>query len=297
MPRSGRPKVTTRAEDRYIATTVARNRFVTGPQTPRQLYAVRGPGARPVSVQTVRNRIHASGFKSRVPAKKPKLTQRHKDARLTFSRAHAGWNNPQWRRVMFSDESKFYLNRVDGRKRVWRRCRERHVPAMVIPTVAFQGGGVTVWAGISATAKTDLVFIDGNLNGQRYINEVLTHHVLPFLCQMPVPDPIFQDDNARLHQARIVNDFIHRNNVNRMAWPAVLPALGNSRDLSSKISIKPKGKTPALRGHSPHPPLCKHHPPYPGVLMKTFFILNSTEHEILTAHKYRNSPNTLKFYY
>ncbi|MEW8545001.1 MAG: transposase [Candidatus Thiodiazotropha sp.] len=225
MPRSGRPKVTTRAEDRYIATTVARNRFVTGPQTRRRLYAVRGPGARPVSVQTVRNRIHASGFKSRVPAKKPKLTQRHKDARLTFSRAHAGWNNPQWRRVMFSDESKFYLNRVDGRKRVWRRRGERHVPATVIPTVAFQGGGVMVWAGISATAKTDLVFIDGNLNGQRYINEVLTPHVLPFLRQMPVPDPIFQDDNARPHRARIVNDFIHRNNVNRMAWPAVSPDL------------------------------------------------------------------------
>ena len=53
MPRSGRPKVTTRAEDRYIATTVARNHFVTGPQTRRRLYAVRGPGARPVSVQAV----------------------------------------------------------------------------------------------------------------------------------------------------------------------------------------------------------------------------------------------------
>ena len=144
MPRSGPPKVTTRAEDRYIATTVARNRFVTGPQTRRRLYAIRGPGARPVSVQTVRNRIHASGFKSRVPAKKPKLTQRHKDARLAFSRAHAGWNNPQWRRVMFSDESKFSLNRVDGRKRVWRRRREQHVPATVIPTVAFQGVCVCV---------------------------------------------------------------------------------------------------------------------------------------------------------
>ena len=50
-----------------------------------------------------------------------------------------------------------------------------------------------VWAGISATAKTDLVFIDGNLNGQRYINEVLTHHVLPFLPQyskMTMPDRI-----------------------------------------------------------------------------------------------------------
>ena len=61
-----------------------------------------------------------------------------------------------------------------------------------------------VWAGISATAKTDLVFF-GSLNGQRYINEVLTPHVLPFLRQMPYADPIFQDDNARPHQAHIVS--------------------------------------------------------------------------------------------
>ena len=73
-----------------------------------------------------------------------------------------------------------------------------------------------VWAGISATAKTDLVFIDGNLNGQRYIDEVLTPHLLPFLCQMPVAGSIFQDDNARPNRARIVDDFLCVNNVNRM---------------------------------------------------------------------------------
>ena len=78
-----------------------------------------------------------------------------------------------------------------------------------------------VWAGISATAKTDLVFIDGNLNGQQYIDEVLTPHVLPFLRQMPVADPIFQDGNARPHRACIVDDFLRVNNVNRMDWPAM----------------------------------------------------------------------------
>ena len=82
-----------------------------------------------------------------------------------------------------------------------------------------------VWAGISATAKTDLVFIDGNLNGQRYIDEVLTPHVLPFLRHMSVADPIFQDDNARPHRAAIVDDFLRVNNVNRMDWPAMSPDL------------------------------------------------------------------------
>ena len=123
---------------------------------------------------------------------------------------------------MFSDE---FLRRVDGRKRVLRRRKERHVPATEIPRVAYQGDGVMVWAGISATAKPDLVFIDGNLNGQRYIDEVLTPHVLPFLRQMPVADPIFQDDNVRPHRARIIDDFLRVNDVNRMDWPAMSPVL------------------------------------------------------------------------
>ena len=197
---------------------------MTGPETRRRLYAARGPEARSVSVQTMRIRIFTGGFKSRVPAKKPELSQRYKNVPMAFSRAHVGWNNPQWRRVMFFDESRFYLKRVDGRKRVWRRHRERHVPATVNPTVTFQGGGVMVWAGISTTTKTDLVFIEGNLNAS-YINEVFTPHMLPFLRKMPVANTICQDDNVRPHRARIVDDFLRTNNVNRMDLPAMSPDL------------------------------------------------------------------------
>ena len=159
--RSGHPKVTTRAEDCYVINTVARNNFMTAPEACNCLNAARGRGALPVSVMTVRNWIHAGGLKTRVPAKKTELTQRHRDARLRFSHAQVGWNNAEWRRVMFSDKSKFYLPRVDGRKRVWQWRGECHVEATVVPRVAFQDGGVMVRAGVSTNARTDLVFIDG----------------------------------------------------------------------------------------------------------------------------------------
>ena len=69
LPRSGRPKVTTHHEDRYIAVTVARRRFVDGPCL-RMLGQQRGPGGRRISVQTFRNRVRATGFGSRKPAMK-----------------------------------------------------------------------------------------------------------------------------------------------------------------------------------------------------------------------------------
>ena len=51
-----------------------------------------------------------------VPAKKPELTQRHKDARLAFSRAHARWNNPQRRRIMFFRRVQVLSTKNGGQK-------------------------------------------------------------------------------------------------------------------------------------------------------------------------------------
>ena len=58
-------------------------------------------------------------------------------------------------------------------------------------------------------------------NGHRYIDKVLTPHALSFLHQMPKADSVFQNENARLHRARIDIHFIPANHMNRMDWPAL----------------------------------------------------------------------------
>ena len=113
-------------------------------------------------------------------------SQRHNDARMAISHAQSGWNNGQWRRVMFSDGSRFYLKRVDGRKRVWRRHRAGHVPATVILTVAFQGGwSHGVERDLSNCEDQTLVFIEENLNGQGLHKKFLRHTCCHFCngCQ------------------------------------------------------------------------------------------------------------------
>ena len=126
LPRSGRPGATNRAEDRLITNTTLRNRFTNAPTMTRRIRQQRDAGGIPVSVQTIRNRLHAAGLKSRVPAKKPCLSQRHRAARLQFARNHVRWNRQQWRTVTFSDESRFCLRHIDGRLRVWRPNGEHH---------------------------------------------------------------------------------------------------------------------------------------------------------------------------
>ena len=102
-PRSGQPKCMTQREDRYIAVTVARQRFVDGPSLERMLRHQRGPGSRPISVQTVRNRVRTSVFKARKPARKLQLSQCHRAPMRQFCIRHGRWNRQQWSHVLFSD--------------------------------------------------------------------------------------------------------------------------------------------------------------------------------------------------
>lgn len=84
------------------------------------------------------------------------------------------------------------------------------------------GGGVMMWGAISMTGRTQLVRIQGNLNAARYVQEILTPHVLPV---MENPIAIFQQDNARPHTARATMRFLEDNDIQVLEWPSRSPDL------------------------------------------------------------------------
>ena len=78
-----------------------------------------------------------------------------------------------------------------------------------------------VWGGIMCRRKTNLIVVLGNLNAQGYNNQILHPEAVPFL-QRHGP-AILMHCNARPHVARICRQFLKRNNVNVLSWPAVSP--------------------------------------------------------------------------
>ena len=85
----------------------------------------------------------------------------------------------------------------------------------------FGGGSVMVWGGIMGRKKTNLIVVQGNLNAQSYINQILQPEAVPFLQRHGAA--ILMHDNARPHVARICGQFLNRNNVNVLPWPALSP--------------------------------------------------------------------------
>ncbi|GFT37599.1 DDE_3 domain-containing protein [Trichonephila clavipes] len=59
----------------------------------------------------------------------------------------------------------------------------------------------------------------GTLTGQRYVDDILRPHVGPFLNGLPV----FQQDNALPHTARVAQDFLRH--FQTLPWPARSPDL------------------------------------------------------------------------
>ena len=90
------------------------------------------------------------------------------------------------------------LYRADGRRRVYRRDGERFRDNCVDEVDRFGGGGLLVWASIAYGHRTPMVFIDGRLTAQRYVDLILRPVVVPFIRQHNVT---FQHDNTRAHVA------------------------------------------------------------------------------------------------
>lgn len=79
-----------------------------------------------------------------------------------------------------------------------------------------------VWGGICFNARTELIFVDGRLDSDRYVSEICEPVIRPF---MPVIGKKFRlmHDNARPHEAKKSLEYLHAEGIRRMKWPAMSP--------------------------------------------------------------------------
>jgi len=129
---------------------------------------------------------------------------------------------------------------------VWRRQGERFQDQCVQEQDRWGGANIMVWGGISYHSKTPLIIIDGTLNAQRYIEEILEPTVLPFLQQHP-QIRYFQQDNARPHSDRVTREFLTEQEANVLGWPASSPDLSPIEHLWDQLKSAISSRHPPPR--------------------------------------------------
>ena len=93
------------------------------------------------------------------------MTPRHRRKHLEFAKRHFNYD---WKKVLWSDETKFERFGQIQHRHVWRRNRDAYTERQLIPTVKYGGGSVMFWGCFNSRGPGALVEIDGIMNSTKF---------------------------------------------------------------------------------------------------------------------------------
>ncbi|GBN83520.1 hypothetical protein AVEN_273983-1 [Araneus ventricosus] len=136
---------------------------------------------------------------SRHPTRVPLLTKRHRQLRLQWAREHRDWTMDEWKRVAWSDESRFLIHQVDGLVRERPLPGELLLPSCTAGHTLADGGGIMLWEKFSWAALGPVLVVEQTMKSENYLN-IIVDQLHPYMAFVfPNGNGIFQQDNAPCH--------------------------------------------------------------------------------------------------
>ncbi|KAI0996196.1 hypothetical protein K3495_g11984 [Podosphaera aphanis] len=204
----GRPCLLSEHGTRHVIRIISSGKANTAAEVAQN---VRDMKNRSISIDTVQRTLKKIGLKAVVKKKKPKLTAKQKKDRLDFAMAHRYWTTDDWKRVVWSDETKINRLQSDGRSWTWKRRGQVLLEREVEETLKFGGGHIMIRGCMLWEGTGNMCEIDGFMDQHLY-TEILEDDLLQTLVEYE-------------HTSKKARQFLGDHSLAVLPWPANSPDL------------------------------------------------------------------------